>query len=200
MSVMIRESPISPRDVLWKNSLPATWKVLPLKRATIHLSRGIAPEYGIDSAVQVLNQACVQWSGIVPENCKYHVNPHVQSTKGYLRRGDVVMNSTGTGTLGRTGYFDIPGTWIADAHITIVRPLPNVFASRYLHFLLGSIPVQEHIYATMAVGATNQIELNINKLGDLKVLCPPCPSNAPSPPTSTARPRASMHWWRRSSG
>ena len=44
----------------------------------------------------------------------------------FLQKGDIIINSTGTGTLGRVGYFnvDLPQNIkgiVPDSHVTIVR-------------------------------------------------------------------------------
>nr|WP_239081671.1 restriction endonuclease subunit S [Streptomyces sp. SID9727] len=89
--------------------------------------------------------------------------------------GDVLINSTGTGTLGRIGYFQghpDGAPCMADTHVTVARVIPAKMDSRFLYYWLASIPFQEYIYAALVVGATNQIELNRDRLGDAPIPLP----------------------------
>lgn len=64
---------------------------------------------------------------------------------------------------------------MADSHVTIARTDPNELHPRFAYYWLASRPFQEYIYAALVVGATNQIELNRDRLGDAPVPLPPLP-------------------------
>jgi type I restriction enzyme S subunit len=87
----------------------------------------------------------------------------------------VLVNSTGTGTIGRVGHFtnspdDKP--CVADGHVTVVRPKADLLDSRFCFYWLNSQPFSEHLHSALVVGATNQIELNRDRLRDAQVPLP----------------------------
>jgi type I restriction enzyme S subunit len=160
-------------------NLPSHWSVAPLKHVTNVLNRGSAPDYVDAGTVRVISQASNQSGGLDWARTRFHDFHGSPSTlKGYLHTNDVLVNSTGTGTLGRVGYFTgspdrLP--CMADSHVTIARTDRNKLHPRFSYYWLSSRPFQEYIYAALVVGATNQIELNRDRLGDAPVPLPPLP-------------------------
>lgn len=156
--------------------LPNAWQWLPLKFATSYLSRGTTPDYVDEGPIRAIGQAANQPHGLDWERTRFHsFEGDPKHLKGHLKPGDVLINSTGTGTLGRIGYFSHgPDNTpcMADSHITIARADRDVH-SRYLHYWLGSRPFSEFIYSALIVGATNQIELNREKLAAAPIIVPP---------------------------
>lgn len=118
------------------------------------IGRGISPQYSLDGESLVLNQKCIRNNRI---NLKL---ARIQSKKipneKRIRPGDILINSTGEGTLGRTaqiwGEYDF---LTADSHITIVRPL----SMEYAEFLGLAIQMLEGYFESMALGSTGQTEL-----------------------------------------
>jgi type I restriction enzyme, S subunit len=158
-------------------SLPATWSASPLKHVTTLLNRGSAPTYVDDGSVRAISQAANQDAGLDWSRTRFHeFEGDVRKLRGYLLPGDILINSTGTGTLGRIGYFtgpvdEIP--CIADSHVTIARMKSSEVHPRFAYYWLKSQPFQGYVYAALIVGATNQIELNRDRLGDAPVPVPP---------------------------
>ncbi|MFI6927282.1 restriction endonuclease subunit S [Nonomuraea spiralis] len=154
---------------------PERWRVSRLKHVTEILNRGTAPTYVDRGPVRVVSQATNQASGLDWSRSRFHeFSGDPETLKGYLRYGDVLVNSTGTGTLGRVGYFmDDPEGFpcMVDSHVTQVRT-SDTLHSRFAYYWLSSRPVQEFIYAALVVGATNQIELNRDRLGDSPIPLP----------------------------
>lgn len=159
--------------VPWLGTLPAEWQVAPLKHVAGHINRGNSPEYVDDSPIRVINQACIQWNGIRLGAVKFQREAAVAGWKGYLQQGDVLVNSTGTGTLGRVALFMLSGTYIADGHVTIIRTDSNRLLPNYLLYLLSTPIYQGYIYAALVAGATNQIELSREGLRATPVPLPP---------------------------
>jgi len=157
--------------------LPTGWKSVPLKHLASFLSRGTPPVYAEKASIRAINQAANQESGIVWERTrfhKYHGAPEL--LKGHLIPNDIIINSTGTGTLGRVGYFSgAPDGMpcIADSHLTIVRLIPESLVPRFGFYWLKSQPFQEFMLSTMTAGSTNQIELSRERLGDSPTPVPP---------------------------
>jgi type I restriction enzyme S subunit len=158
-------------------ALPESWSWSPLKFASIYLNRGTAPDYTDDGPVRVISQASNQAIGLEWERTRFHnYGGDPRKLKGYLFPNDILINSTGTGTLGRIGYFTAEPNGlpcIADGHVTVVRANQLVAEPRYLYYWLSSTPFQEYIYSALIVGATNQIELNRERLAGSPVALPP---------------------------
>ena len=83
----------------------------------------------------------------------------------FLRAGDVLVNSTGTGTLGRVAQLRVgpaePTT--VDSHVTIVRPAPGLFCPEFFGYALVSIEGQ---IQAGGEGCGGQTELSRTKLAE----------------------------------
>lgn len=128
------------------------------------------------SEVAVVSQKCVQWAGFDFSRVRY-IDPqtfHSYSEERLLREGDLLWNSTGTGTIGRINVFpehDADGVQaVADSHVTVIRVLDCNPA--YIWLWLASPYVQETIEAN-ATGSTNQIELSTAKVKSQMIPLPP---------------------------
>ncbi|MEE4495349.1 restriction endonuclease subunit S [Streptomyces sp. BE230] len=157
--------------------LPDLWSTAPLKHVSTVLSRGSAPNYVDSGSVRTISQAANQANGVDWSRTRFHdFDGDPTGLKGYLRPNDILINSTGTGTLGRVGFFsEAPDhlPCMADSHVTIARANSDELDARFAYYWLSSRPFQEFVYAALAVGATNQIELNRDRLGSAPVPLPP---------------------------
>jgi len=66
--------------------------------------------------------------------------------------------------------FNLDGSFIADSHITILRPIKNVL-SKFILYSLAHIGFKT--IERMAKGASGQIELSLSIIGDIKIPIPP---------------------------
>lgn len=152
------------------------WKWIPLKRLTRTLRRGTTPNYSDTGTVRVLGQMANQDAGINWQKTRLHEgSTSPRDLKGYLEQRDVLVNSTGTGTLGRVGYFSRPEDdlpCIADSHVTIVRANKDVLHPRFAYYCLKSSFLQHQMMSTMVVGSTNQIELSPERLASTAIPVP----------------------------
>lgn len=144
-----------------------------LKYVASYIQRGDAPTYVESNGVPVINQACVQPSGVDLSRIKQHEPEDTGRIASWLQKNDVLINSTGTGTLGRVAHVREEPTprMFVDGHVTIVRDTAQRFESRYLFYLLSI--QQEQITVECAEGATNQIELSRHSLGNKYIDWPP---------------------------
>ena len=97
-------------------------------------------------------------------------------SKYKLRNGDVLVNSTGTGTVGRTRLFNESclGEYpfvVPDSHISVVRASAYM-ETKYVLAILTSQWGQQYIEDNLA-GSTNQKELYIRVLEDMFFPLPP---------------------------
>lgn len=136
------------------NEVPHTWKMVTLNDLTKLISRGIAPKYTENSHEWVINQKCIRNHMVDTSLARKHV-PKAVNEK-WLRYGDLLINSTGEGTLGRTAqiWFD-PEHLTVDSHVTIVRP-----AKENLIYYIGFWGLQhEREIEALHTGSTGQTEL-----------------------------------------
>ncbi|MGH9806524.1 MAG: restriction endonuclease subunit S, partial [Terriglobia bacterium] len=83
--------------------IPEGWTFARLGSVTSYLNRGISPSYVEGEGILVLNQKCIR-EGRVDISKSRHHDLEIRGIDGrMLRPGDVLVNSTGVGTLGRVG-------------------------------------------------------------------------------------------------
>src|SRR5262249_46210735 len=135
---------------------------------TIFLNRGIAPAYAEDGSSIVVNQKCVR-------DCRINLDLARRQARFIpeprrLRVGDVLINSTGEGTLGRVAQvLDDLGDCTVDTHVTIARPREDVG----LFFFGAAMSAYQERLARMGVGATGQTELSRSAIGEITIMIPP---------------------------
>ena len=139
-----------------------------------YISRGKSPKYVDFSSVNVVNQACIYWDYLKFDNVKYHEERPIPDER-YLRTNDILINSTGTGTLGRCNIFkpnDLNVQYIADGHVTVLRGCTEILPIFYKHYFMRD-DTQKEIYSNHVSGSTNQIELSKERLKGFSIPCPP---------------------------
>ena len=142
--------------------LPTSWRWARFSEITSYVQRGKGPIYADRSQYPVISQKCVRWTGLDLSQAR-HIDP--SSIERYeevrhLVEGDILWNSTGTGTIGRACVVKstMPGqVLVADSHVTVVRCESVV--PEYLWRWIQTPTVQDQIEKS-ASGSTNQIELN----------------------------------------
>jgi len=137
-------------------------------------SRGKQPSYLERSGVRVINQACIYWDKMNWSGVKYHDSDSGKKTL-VINDGYVLINSTGTGTLGRSIVFEAPDsdyTYIADSHVTVLGSSARI-NPYFFHRFFRLDDTQKKIYAECVNGSTNQIELSKEKLSQIQLIVPP---------------------------
>ncbi len=143
--------------------------MVPLKDVASYIKRGVTPNYVNADGIFVLNQKCIRDGRVSFKLARLTNKNTCINAEKILRNGDILINSTGTGTLGRTApFYYIYGEnkVIVDTHITILRPNPDIVNPRYLAYVLRQ---NESAIVHMAKGATNQVELSSQDLGLLPI-------------------------------
>ncbi|MBX6167232.1 MAG: restriction endonuclease subunit S [Thermobispora bispora] len=141
----------------------------PVKDITSTLTRGITPKYSESpDDIVVLNQKCIRGGRVNLEPSRLTLAEKVKAPK-LLQPNDVLVNSTGVGTLGRVARWTLDVTATVDSHITIVRfdnskvdPVCAGFA------MLRAQPEIE----ALGEGSTGQTELSRGQLGALEITLP----------------------------
>ncbi|WP_308403972.1 restriction endonuclease subunit S [Streptomyces sudanensis] len=143
-----------------------------LTDVTSLLRRGTAPSYVDHSDVRVVGQRCVQTDGFRAEAARPH-SPRALSGSLVANFGDVLLNSTGAGTIGRSCVFNVDGTYVVDSHVTVLRARPDIVEPRWIDLILRSPAGQRYLESHCFVGSTNQTELSRSELGKFQILTPP---------------------------
>ena len=118
------------------------------------MNKGITPKYVESSSVLVINQACIHWDGQRLGNIKYH-NEEIPVRKRILESGDVLLNATGNGTLGRCCVFICPSdnnTYINDGHVIALSTDRAVILPEVLNTYLSLNDTQAEIYRQYVTG------------------------------------------------
>ena len=140
---------------------------VPLSELTCFLKRGTTPAYDDEAVGLVVNQKCIR-DGRVNLDLARRQSKEVKQER-LLQQGDVLVNSTGEGTLGRVAQVKVHlSNCTADTHITIVRPKEGVA----LHYFGMAVADWELRFSRMGKGATNQTELSPTAIGGVPVVFP----------------------------
>lgn len=139
------------------------WQTKKLGEICEMINRGISPKYTPIDGICVLNQKCIREHKINFDLSRLHDfnNKRVSSDK-FIQIGDVLVNSTGTGTLGRVAQVkELPFEATVDSHVTIVRPIKNMFDNDFFGYAL--IFIEDEI-SKRGEGCGGQTELARNTL------------------------------------
>ncbi len=150
-----------------KDGVPEGWEQRSIASLCTFLNRGITPQYNDVGKGLVINQKCIRAGRLSLEQARRH-SKEVKSER-LVQLGDILVNSTGAGTLGRVAPVlkNIPECTV-DTHITIARPRGELEKAFFGLALLNL----EAIFSEMGKGATNQLELSRNDIGNIKILVP----------------------------
>lgn len=134
------------------------WEEKKLGEVCEMINRGISPKYVESDGVCVLNQKCIRDHKINFELSRLHdlKNKKVSEDR-FIQIGDVLVNSTGTGTLGRVAQVEeLLTQTTVDSHVTIVRPIKGKFYNKFFGYALMLI---EKEIAKKGEGCGGQTEL-----------------------------------------
>ncbi len=158
--------------------IPLSWKWIRLEDCCIkEIRRGKAPKYVDESGTLVFAQKCnTKFNGIHVELALFLDERTLGKYPDdeYMQDGDVVINSTGAGTLGRVGLYkadDNPHSLqiVPDSHVTVVRAAHAIQP----FYLYAYIKTRQGELEQMGEGSTNQKELKPNAIKSLLVPIPP---------------------------
>ncbi|MDT9000439.1 restriction endonuclease subunit S [Paucibacter sp. APW11] len=150
--------------------VPKGWRTATLGDCTAYLNRGISPKYIDKGGVLVLNQKCVRDFAVDSTKARRH-DPAQRKVEGReLQPGDVLVNSTGVGTLGRVAQLvELEEPSIVDSHVTVVRTNERL-SWNFLGLTLMRMQPQIEQFGE---GTTGQTELSRGKLAGIPLVVPP---------------------------
>lgn len=127
-------------------------------RVVTYLRRGEQPEYTEDGPVRVLKTIDLK-NGYITYDKALRVSqeffdamPHAQ-----VRKGDILLASTGHGSMGKVDIYDLDELAVADSHLTILRvgaEYDSYFVAYYLRSEIGQLQIEKWF-----TGSSGQIEL-----------------------------------------
>lgn len=132
--------------------------------------RGKSPKYRLDSSKIILNQKCnradsidlsfaktvdADWLGKFDKKC-------------LTQKDDILINSTGEGTLGRANFITEEFEGLAyDSHMLLLKINPNEVDARLIAYLMNSSFGKKQVERYKSAQATKQTELGIENLQKL---------------------------------
>lgn len=161
-------------------NIPKNWCACKLVDICSFLSRGKSPKYSEDDKTYpVFAQKCNLKDGDVSLEQARFLDPSTINkwNEVYkLQTGDILVNSTGTGTVGRTRLFNTNclGNYpfvVPDSHVSVVRVLKSI-CPQYIYAYISSDSIQQYMEKNLA-GSTNQKELYIGVLENMQIFLPP---------------------------
>ncbi|WP_417452558.1 restriction endonuclease subunit S [Kiloniella sp.] len=150
--------------------IPVGWLPSDLKSYTTELRRGISPKYTRENGVRVINQKCIR-NHTIDFTLTRRNDPSKRKIEGReIEVGDVLVNSTGVGTLGRLSPVrNLDEITVVDSHVTVVRA-DSLKISK--SFLAGLMIENEPYIEASGAGSTGQTELRKQILEDIHFVCP----------------------------
>ena len=150
------------------------WKTKTLGEVTSYIAKGIPPKYVEevnDDTICVLNQKCNKNFRISYVDSRLHNNAAKKvSDVKMLKPGDVLINSTGTGTAGRVAQiWDIEAPTTIDGHMILMRPTDEV-DPLYYGYAVKAFQAEIESYAE---GSTGQTEINKTRLQNETIIMYP---------------------------
>ena len=150
---------------------PKGWSIVPLRDLLSVNSRGITPCYEPgNNCIPVINQKCIRDESIVFDEVYWHSGSIKNSEELLLNFMDILINSMGTGTLGRISPYISNERAVPHSCVSLLRGDPKKTTPCWLY---SAVKAMEPVITNMGNGSTGQTSLNNKDLGDLHVVVPP---------------------------
>ena len=158
--------------------IPESWEWVRLKDIVVkEIKRGKSPTYADNSSVLVFAQKCNTKAGIIDLSLAKHLDFKSfakYSDDEYMQDGDIVVNSTGNGTLGRVGVFHDSDrsndcVIVPDSHVTTIR----INKTLVLDYIYYALVYYQPYFEKSCSGSTNQTELKPLVVANLFIPVPP---------------------------
>jgi type I restriction enzyme, S subunit len=138
------------------------------------ISRGKTAEVYVSSGIPIIKVRNVTGEGI-DWDTDFVLKKFFESTPNFaLQQNDILLTSTGDGTIGRVDMITDGVACMADGHVTIIRirkEKKKSILSNYLFYYLKSIIAQMQ-FERYTVGSTGQTELNKNDVKRVVIVFP----------------------------
>lgn len=158
--------------------IPDTWEWVRLENCcSKEIRRGKSPKYIDESGILVFAQKCNNKHNGIDIDLALYLDESILGrypADEYMQNGDIVVNSTGTGTLGRVGFYrtsdnNIGLPIVPDSHVTVIRGVSSIHA----FYLYAFMKANQRELEKKGEGSTNQKELKPLTLKEMLVPIPP---------------------------
>ena len=158
--------------------IPESWEWVRLSDVCVYLQRGKSPKYSDIKKIPVIAQKCNQWEGFQLEKAQF-IDPDTlekYADERLLQDKDILINSTGLGTVGRNQIYPASknpyGIAVADSHVTVVRFNSTAILPEYF-FHYWRNPSVQLVIEDQTSGSTKQKELALATIQSYIVPLPP---------------------------
>jgi type I restriction enzyme, S subunit len=141
-----------------------------------YLGRGKSPKYSEESNDFILNQKCVRWFHIENQFAKKVDSKWLNSISKptFTQENDILINSTGEGTIGRSAIVDKQNINIlTDSHILLLRLKLTILNPTYYIYWFNSKENQFQLDQIKSAQTTKQTELGTDNLKKMLLPIPP---------------------------
>lgn len=158
--------------------IPTSWCWVRLNDIVVKtVKRGKSPTYTTKSNTLVFAQKCNTKAGYINMELALFLDEgklNKYPDDEFMQDMDIVINSTGNGTLGRVGFFrntDNPRGLriVPDSHVTVIRPSSQMNAA----YAMYCMKYYQPYFEKTCTGSTNQTELSVDTLKNLAFPLPP---------------------------
>ena len=146
---------------------PAPVSLKQVPQLCLALFRGKSPRYDPKGDRVILNQKCNRKNEIDLRYAKTVDSAWLEriSQKQFTAPGDLLINSTGEGTLGRASMVDHAHAGLfLDSHLLLLRPNCRRLDPRFFAYLFNTTLVQRQVEQLKGAQATKQTELGIENV------------------------------------
>ena len=139
------------------------WRKVKLGEVITYVSRGITPKYSKNlKGIIVLNQKCIRNQKLNLSESRLHADYLKKvSQEKIIQKYDILINSTGVGTLGRVCQNNFDKEMTFDSHVTVIRPDKDKINPLFLGYSLKN---QQSFIESLGEGSTGQTELKKDRL------------------------------------
>ena len=149
------------------DGVPEGWSKSTVSEVSAVLRRGISPKYNEKARGIVINQKCIRQTIVSYDEARTQEKKYPAELE--MMESDIVICSTGAGTLGRVGQiFEAKENATLDSHVTLIRADEKIGQQS----LFWSLKMKQDYLMNAGKGSTNQLELSRETIGNCKILIP----------------------------
>ena len=149
------------------DGVPEGWSKSMVSEVSAVLRRGISPKYNEKARGIVINQKCIRQTIVSYDEARTQEKKYPAELE--MMESDIVICSTGAGTLGRVGQiFEAKENVTLDSHVTLIRANEKIGQQS----LFWSLKMKQDYLMNAGKGSTNQLELSRETIGSCEILIP----------------------------
>lgn len=149
------------------DGVPEGWRKSTVSEVSAVLRRGISPKYNEKARGIVINQKCIRQTIVSYDEARTQEKKYPAELE--MMESDIVICSTGAGTLGRVGQiFEAKENVTLDSHVTLIRANEKIGQQS----LFWSLKMKQDYLMNAGKGSTNQLELSRETIGSCGILIP----------------------------